>query len=115
MERVGPDAIAAHEHDLIEYALPQLREIPGLRLIGEARERAGAISFVLDGIHPHDIGTILDREGIAVRVGHHCAQPIMTRFGLSSTARASFAAYNTREDVDALVAGIRTVQEFFGV
>ena len=115
MERVGVEAIAAHEHDLIEYALPQLREIPGLRLIGDAAERAGAISFVLDGVHPHDIGTILDREGIAVRVGHHCAQPIMTRFGLSSTARASFAVYNTREDVDALVAGIRTVQEFFGV
>ena len=114
IERVGIDAIQAHEADLIEYALPRLEAIPGLRLIGEAKERAGAISFVLDGIHPHDIGTILDREGIAIRVGHHCAQPVMSRFGLNATARASFAVYNTREDVDALIDGIQTVREFFG-
>ena len=114
IEKVGIEAIHAHEAELIEYALPRMREIPGLRLIGEAAERAGAISFVLDGVHPHDIGTILDREGIAVRVGHHCAQPVMTRFGINATARASFAVYNTREDVDALIDGIQTVREFFG-
>ncbi len=114
VERTGIEAMRAHEDDLIEYALGQLREIRGLRLIGEPRERAGVISFVLDGIHAHDIGTILDREGVAVRVGHHCAQPVMTRFGLSSTARASFAVYNTRQDVDALIAGLEQVREFFG-
>lgn len=113
LERVGIDAIHAHEESLLEYAVPRLEEIPGLRLIGTPAERAGVISFVLDGVHAHDIGTFVDREGVAIRVGHHCAQPVMTRYGLSSTARASFAAYNTREDVDALVAAVRSVQEFF--
>jgi len=114
VDRVGIEAIRAHEEDLLDHALRGLAEIPGLRLIGEARERAGVISFVLDGVHAHDIGTVLDREGIAVRVGHHCAQPVMARFGLAATARASFAAYNTREDVDALLAGLERVRGFFG-
>lgn len=114
IERVGIEAIGAHEADLLDHALSRLDEVPGMRKIGEARLRAGAISFTLDGIHPHDLGTILDREGIAVRVGHHCAQPIMRHFGVQATARASFAAYNTRADVDALIDGIHVVREFFG-
>ncbi len=85
-----------------------------MRLIGTAAEKAGVLSFVIDGVHPHDIGTILDQEGIAIRTGHHCAQPVMERFGIPATARASFAAYNTKEEVDALTAGIRRVQEVFG-
>jgi cysteine desulfurase/selenocysteine lyase len=87
--------------------------IPGLRLIGTAKEKAGVLSFVLEGIHPHDIGTILDQEGIAIRTGHHCSQPVMDRFSVPATARASFAVYNTREEVDALVRGIKKVQEVF--
>jgi cysteine desulfurase/selenocysteine lyase len=113
IERVGIDAIRAHEEDLIDYALGRLAEVPGLRFIGEARERAGVIGFVLDGIHAHDVGTVLDREGIAVRVGHHCAQPVMARFGLAATVRASFAVYNTRADVDALVDALGRVRGFF--
>ncbi len=113
VEGVGIDTIEAHEADLIEYALEGLKQVEGLRLIGEAKNRAGAISFVVDGVHAHDVGTILDREGIAVRVGHHCAQPVMKHFGLTSTARASFAIYNTREDVDALIAGLQKVREIF--
>jgi cysteine desulfurase/selenocysteine lyase len=105
--------IAAHEHDLLTYATAALSDIPGLRIIGTAREKAAVISFVLEGIHPHDIGTILDREGIAIRTGHHCAQPVMKRFGIPATARASFALYNTKEEVDALVNGIQRVREVF--
>ena len=86
---------------------------PGIRLIGTARERAGVLSFLLDNVHPHDLGTILDREGIAIRTGHHCAQPVMERFGIPATARASFAVYNTKEEVDALVAGILVAREVF--
>jgi len=106
-------ALAAHERDLIERALAGLAAVPGLRLVGQPRERAGVVSFVLDDAHPHDVGTILDREGIAVRTGHHCAQPLMERFGVPATVRASFALYNTREDVDALVAGLARVREVF--
>jgi cysteine desulfurase/selenocysteine lyase len=113
LEGQGLDAIAAHEHDLLEYATESLESLPGLRIIGTAEEKAAVVSFVLDGIHPHDIGTILDQEGIAVRTGHHCAQPVMQRFGVPATARASFALYNTRDDVDALVRGIERVQEVF--
>ena len=87
--------------------------MPGVRLIGTARERAGVLSFVMEGVHPHDLGTILDRDGIAIRTGHHCAQPVMDRFGIPATARASFAVYNTREDVDALVEGIGKAHEVF--
>ena len=107
------EALAAHEHDLLTYATAALSEIRGLSLIGTAREKAGVISFTLEGIHPHDIGTILDQEGVAIRTGHHCTQPLMARFGVPATARASFAFYNTREEIDALIQGIHKVQEMF--
>jgi cysteine desulfurase/selenocysteine lyase len=111
---LGLSRVAAHEHELLDYATEALAAMDGVRLIGTAREKAAVLSFVIDGIHPHDIGTILDQEGIAIRTGHHCAQPVMERFGIPATARASFAAYNTKEEVDALAAGIRRVQEVFG-
>jgi cysteine desulfurase/selenocysteine lyase len=114
IEAVGMDAIAAHEHELLVYGTGKLSGISGLRLVGTAREKAGVLSFVMDGIHPHDIGTVLDREGIAIRTGHHCAQPVMDRFGLPATARASLALYNTREEIDALVRGLEKVREVFG-
>ena len=115
LDQIGMDAVAAHEHDLLEYGTRALESISGLRLIGTAREKAGVLSFVIDGVHPHDAGTILDREGVAVRAGHHCAQPVMDRFGVSATTRASLAFYNTKEDIDALVAGIQKVKEIFAV
>jgi cysteine desulfurase/selenocysteine lyase len=110
---IGRDKIAAHGQELLAYATETVGAIPGVQLIGTASERAGVLSFVLDGVHPHDLGTILDREGIAIRTGHHCAQPVMERFGIPATARASFAVYNTREEVDALVNGIRAAREVF--
>jgi cysteine desulfurase / selenocysteine lyase len=110
---VGLQAIAAHEHELLVYGTQKLLEIPGLRLIGTAREKASVLSFVLDGVHPHDIGTVLDYEGIAVRTGHHCAQPVMERFGVPATTRASLAAFNTKEEMDALVQGLHKVKEVF--
>jgi cysteine desulfurase / selenocysteine lyase len=110
---IGLDRIAAHEHQLLEHATELLSEIPGLRIVGTAPNKAAVVSFVLEGIHPHDIGTVLDREGIAVRTGHHCAQPVMDRFGIPATARASFAFYNTIEEVDALAEGIKKVKEVF--
>jgi len=110
---LGLDAIAAYEHDLLSYATDALRKVPGLRLIGTAEEKASVLSFLLGEVHPHDIGTVLDREGIAIRTGHHCAQPLMRRLGIAATARASFAFYNRREDVDALVAGLHKVREVF--
>jgi cysteine desulfurase/selenocysteine lyase len=113
VQALGLPAIAAHEHDLLTYATAALSEIPGLRIVGTAREKAGVLSFVLDGVHPHDIGTVLDREGIAIRTGHHCAQPVMDRYGLPATARASFGLYNTRAEVDALAAGIHKVIGMF--
>jgi cysteine desulfurase/selenocysteine lyase len=111
---IGLKSIAAHETDLLAYATEQLREINSVRLIGTAPEKAAILSFNLDDIHPHDVGTILDREGIAVRTGHHCAQPVMDRFDVAATVRASFGLYNTRQEVDALVASLRRVQEIFG-
>lgn len=111
---VGMDAIAAYEHELLEYGTGKLSAIPGLRLIGTAAEKAGVLSFVLKDIHPHDVGTILDREGIAIRTGHHCSQPVMDRFGIPATARASLAIYNTRDDIDALAKGIERVREVLG-
>jgi cysteine desulfurase/selenocysteine lyase len=114
VESIGLDAIAAYEHELLEYATARLSEIPGLRIIGTAREKAGVVAFVLDGVHPHDVGTILDREGVAIRAGHHCAMPVMNRFCVPATARASLAFYNTREEIDRLVAAIGKVQEVFG-
>jgi len=113
VSRLGLTAIAQHEHDLLAYATAALSEIAGLTIVGTAREKAGVLSFVLEGVHPHDIGTVLDREGIAIRTGHHCAQPVMDRFGLPATARASFGLYNTRGEVDALVAGIHKVIGMF--
>ncbi len=113
MNGVGIEKIAAHEHDLLEYATEVIGAVEGVRLIGTAREKAGVLSFVLDEVHPHDIGTILDQQGIAVRTGHHCAQPVMDRFGIPATVRASFAVYNTKSEVDALARGIRKVREVF--
>jgi len=114
VDALGLDAIAAHEHDLLQYATGQLQQIPGLRVIGTSAHKAGMISFLVDGIHPHDLGTLLDLEGVAVRTGHHCAMPVMTRWNLPGTVRASFGVYNTHADVDALVAAIRTALPLFG-
>lgn len=111
---IGFDAITAYEKELLKYATEVLSSIEGLRIIGTAEEKAAVISFVFDAVHAHDVGTILDREGIAVRTGHHCTQPVMQRFGIPATARASFALYNTMEEVDALARGIRKVKEVFG-
>jgi len=113
VNELGLDRIGAHERDLLRQATESLSTIPGIRLIGTAKEKASVLSFVMDGIHPHDIGTILDQEGIAIRTGHHCAQPVMERFGIPATARASFAFYNTREEVNALVKGTDRVREVF--
>jgi cysteine desulfurase/selenocysteine lyase len=115
VSQIGLERITAYEHELLTYAAEALSKIPGVRLIGTAREKAGVISFVLDGVHAHDVGTILDREGIAIRTGHHCAQPVMDRFGVPATSRASLAFYNTKEEIDALVAGIYKVKEVFGL
>jgi cysteine desulfurase/selenocysteine lyase len=111
--RIGLEAIAAHEHELLEYGTRLLSDLPGLRLVGTAREKAGVLSFVLDGVHPHDVGTVLDHEGIAVRTGHHCAQPVMDRYGIPATTRASLACFNTKDELDSLARGIRKVQEMF--
>ncbi len=111
---LGLDNIAAHGHELLDYATTRVKEIPGLRIIGEAKVKASVLSFVIDGVHPHDVGTILDHEGIVVRAGHHCAQPVMKRLNIPATTRASFACFNDRDDVDALVEGILKVKEIFG-
>ena len=114
VESLGIDAIAAHEHSLLEAATAQLSAIPGLTLIGTARHKAAVISFVMEGVHPHDLGTILDAEGVAVRTGHHCAQPVMDFFSIPATARASFGCYNTLAEVHQLAASLRHAQEVFG-
>jgi cysteine desulfurase/selenocysteine lyase len=111
---VGLDRIAAHEHHLLTYATQRLLEIPGLRIVGTAPDKAAVVSFVLEGAHPHDIGTILDYEGVAVRTGHHCAQPVMDRYCIPATARASMALYNTTDEIDVLVKGLHKVREVFG-
>lgn len=113
VEETGLDAIAAHEHDLLSHATDRLSQIPQVRLIGTAVDKAAVISFLVDGIHAHDVGTILDHQGVAVRVGHHCAQPLMDHYGVAATARASFAFYNTRQEVDMLVDGVQHILEFF--
>jgi cysteine desulfurase/selenocysteine lyase len=110
---VGLPAITAHEQELLRYATEQIKKIPQVRIIGTAKEKASVLSFVIDGIHPHDAGTILDRQGIAVRAGHHCAQPVMQRFRIPATTRASFAFYNTKEEVDALINGVEKTIEVF--
>ncbi len=114
LSSVGLDAIEAHEHGLLAYATERLREYSDLRILGSAPAKSGIISFVMDTAHPHDIGTILDLQGIAIRTGHHCAMPLMARLGVPATARASFAVYNTCEDVDALVTGLKRVYDVFG-
>jgi cysteine desulfurase/selenocysteine lyase len=114
VQAVGLDRMAAYEADLLGYATDKVASIAGIRLIGTARKKASVVSFVMEGVHPHDVGTILDREGVAVRAGHHCAQPVMDFFQVPATSRASLAFYNTREEVDRLAAGIRKVQEVFG-
>jgi cysteine desulfurase/selenocysteine lyase len=117
LQDLGMDAIAAHEHSLVEAALSALADIEGVRIIGPttSERRGGAVSFVVDGIHAHDLGQILDDEGVAIRVGHHCAWPLHKRFGVAATARASFAAYNTLDEVDAFARAIVKAQKFFGV
>jgi cysteine desulfurase/selenocysteine lyase len=114
LNSLGLEQIEQHEAGLLNYATQAVSAIPGVRLVGTAKEKAGVLSFVMDEIHPHDIGTILDSEGIAVRTGHHCAQPVMQRFNIPATARASFGLYNTRQEIDALVAGIHKVQKVMG-
>ena len=113
LQALGLERIAAHEQELLAYATERCAAIPGLRIIGQAPHKASVLSFVLEDIHPHDIGSILDHEGIVVRAGHHCAQPVMRRLGIPATTRASFAYFNTREEIDALVSGILKVQEIF--
>ena len=114
LQSVGIDAAAAHEHELLEYATAQMQEIRGLKLIGTAANKAGILSFVMDNAHPQDIGSVLDMDGVAIRTGHHCTMPLMERFGLPATARASLAVYNGRDDIDQLVASLRKVQRLFG-
>ncbi len=114
LSAIGLEAVAAHEDDLLRYASAEVGRVPGVTLIGTARERASILSFALDGVHAHDIGQVLDLEGVAIRAGHHCAQPVMERYGVAATARASFALYNTRAEVDALVAGLDQVRRVFG-
>ena len=114
VSRIGFDAIGAHESALLEQATAALSHEPGIRLIGTAARKASVLSFVMDGIHPHDIGTIVDREGVAIRTGHHCAQPVMDRYGIPATARASFAMYNTVNEIDTLVAALRRARALLG-
>jgi len=114
VESLGIDAIAAHEHHLVELASAALQKIPGIQLVGTAPNKASIVSFVMEGVHPHDLGTILDHEGVAVRTGHHCAMPLMTFLGLPATVRASFAVYNTENDVKSLVAALGKAREVFG-
>ncbi|HEX4924238.1 MAG TPA: aminotransferase class V-fold PLP-dependent enzyme, partial [Bdellovibrionales bacterium] len=113
IQKIGWDKIQNHEHELLLYATDRLQSIPGLRVIGTAKEKAAIVSFTLEDVHPHDIGTLLDQEGVAVRTGHHCTQPVMKKFGVPATARASFSIYNTKEEVDRLVAGLKKIVEIF--
>lgn len=110
---IGMSNIKAYEAELLNYATERLKEISGVRIMGTAPVKAGVISFIMDCAHPHDIGTVLDRQGVAIRTGHHCAQPVMEALSIPATARASFGLYNTKEDIDALVAGIKKVKEIF--
>lgn len=114
INNIGIENIKEHEHSLLEYATKQIAEVPGLRIIGTAKEKTSVLSFVLENIHPHDIGTFLDFEGVAIRTGHHCTQPLMQRYGIPATSRASFGMYNTKEEVDVLVNGLKKIIEVFG-
>jgi len=114
VQAIGLDRIGAYEHELLTYATEQFQaELPEVQIIGQAKEKAGILSFKVTGVHPHDIGSILDREGVAVRAGHHCAQPVMERFGVPATTRASFAFYNINDDIDALVKALKVVIKLF--
>jgi len=113
MQQVGIDEIAAHEHHLLDLATQQFEQLDGVKIIGTAAEKASVLSFMIDGVHPHDVGTIFDQEGVAIRTGHHCAQPVMEFYGIPATARASFAFYNTEQEIDALVAAVKKTQELF--
>jgi len=110
---IGMDRIAAHEEDLLNYATQAVSEIPELTVIGRAKQKAGVLSFILENVHPHDIGTIVDQEGVAIRTGHHCAQPVMDRFNIPATARASFGIYNTKEEIDVFIDAVKRVLEVF--
>jgi len=110
---IGIENIAKHETELLDYATQEIRKIEGVQIIGNAIEKASVLSFVIEGIHPHDIGTILDKQGVAIRTGHHCTQPTMDFYGIPATARASFAIYNSRKDVDALINGVKKTIEVF--
>jgi cysteine desulfurase/selenocysteine lyase len=114
LESLGMDRVAAWEHELLAYLTERLSEVPGIRLIGTARQKASVQSFLLDDIHPHDLGTIVDHQGVAIRTGHHCAMPVMDFFGIAGTARASLALYNNRDDIDRLVASLAKAKEIFG-
>jgi cysteine desulfurase/selenocysteine lyase len=114
LDTIDRDGALAHEDSVLAYATDRLQEVAGTRVIGQAREKTGVLSFTMEGVHPHDVGTVLDREGIAVRTGQHCAQPVMDRYGITATIRASLAIYNTREDIDALIASLHRVREVFG-
>ena len=114
LEDVGLDRVAAHEHELLEHGTRVLSEIPGLKIVGTSPGKAAVLSFVLEGVHPHDVGTIVDAEGVAIRTGHHCAQPVMERFGIPATSRASLGVYDTQADLDALGAALHKVLEVFG-
>ena len=114
MQQIGHDAIVQHENDLLAYGTSQLKQIDGIRIVGEAKEKASVISFLLEGAHPYDVGTILDKLGIAVRTGHHCTQPLMARFGIPGTVRASFAFYNNKADIDKLVEGVKRAARMLG-
>jgi len=113
LQQLDWEAVARHEADLLAYATDAVSSVPGVRLVGTAAHKASVVSFVMDGAHPHDIGTILDQEGVAIRTGHHCTQPVMDFFGVPATARASMSLYNTRDDIDRLVSGLRRVREMF--
>ena len=113
LTEIGLERVHAYEQELLDYGTERLSSVPGIRLIGTAPHKSGVISFVMEGVHPHDIGTILDHEGIAVRTGHHCAQPVMDRFGVPATVRASMSIYNTKSDLDALIAGLEKVRQVF--
>jgi cysteine desulfurase / selenocysteine lyase len=114
LSSIGMEAVGTYEHELLEYATKAISSVPGVRLVGTAKRKAAVVSFLLGNVHPHDVGTILDQEGIAIRAGHHCAQPVMDRFGIPATIRVSLALYNTREEIDLLVNGLKRVSEVFG-
>ena len=114
ISRVGLENVALHEKYLLDYATEAVTDIPGLKIIGTAKEKVSVLSFVLDDVHPHDIGTFLDFEGVAIRTGHHCTQPVMDRYNIPATSRASFAMYNTKDEINTLVNGLRKIIEVFG-